>query len=124
VLDSASPRIVLAAAVGYPGFAHLPARPTPLLSSSQRSYSGIWRCGSLKRSRGLCSRTRTWIYLQHVAIATPPSDFARRLIPMFPNALKLLACSPLSCRSRIGQLLPFTHSLVCKILISAWFVAQ
>jgi hypothetical protein len=38
-------------------------------------------------------------------------------------ALAVPICSPLSCRSRIGELLPFTHSLVCKILITAGFVA-
>lgn len=35
------------------------------------------------------------VYLQHVGISTPPSDYAGRLTPMFPNApwkrLKLLA---------------------------------
>jgi hypothetical protein len=39
------------------------------------------------------------------------------------RALAVPNCSPLSCRPRIGERLPFTHSLVCKILISAGFMA-
>ncbi len=38
--------------------------------------------------------------------------------------LTVPTCSPLSCRSRIGELLPFTPGLVRKILVSAGFVAQ
>jgi hypothetical protein len=39
------------------------------------------------------------------------------------RALAVPNCSPLSCRSRVGELLPFTDRLVCKILISARFMA-
>ncbi len=51
----------------------------------------------LERLAGLHSglHRKYRLYLQRVAIATPPSDYARRLTPMFPNApwtrLKLLA---------------------------------
>jgi hypothetical protein len=50
---------------------------------------------------------------------TGESDDWSRPIP----AIRVPNYSPLSCRSGIGEHLPFAHGLVCKILITAWFVA-
>jgi hypothetical protein len=46
-----------------------------------------------------------------------------RLKPAQFRLFRVPNCSPLSCHSRIGEHLPFAHGLVCKILISAGFVA-
>ena len=46
----------------------------------------------------------------------------RSLIGQF-RLFRVPNCSPLSCHSGVGEHLPFAHGLVCKILISAGFVA-
>jgi hypothetical protein len=38
-------------------------------------------------------------------------------------AIQSAELSPLSCRSGIGEHLPFAHSFVCKVLICSGFVA-
>ena len=43
--------------------------------------------------------------------------------PARTPALAVPDCSPLSYRSRITEVLPFTHRLACKILIGTGFMA-